>query len=291
MTYYDKMDLHIHTNVSDGTDSPLGLISSVKSAGLTLFSITDHDATDACSIVKSSLSAGDPAFIFGVEFSCKDEDGKYHILGYGYDSQAPSIRKIVDVGHNFRINKLKKRLDFLEKEFGFGFSEEDRKSLFALKNPGKPHIGNMMVKYGFAPTKEFAIERYINKFDIKSEYVRPEDAILAILGAGGIPVLAHPSYGRGDELVIGEDMDKRLKKLIGFGLKGVEAFYSGFTAALQKEILSFAEKYCLYITAGSDYHGENKLVRLGDTNLNKDNEYPKGLKRFLNDVRICFPKG
>ena len=291
MNYSDKIDLHIHTNVSDGTDTPLGLVSSVKNAGITLFSVTDHDATDGCSEIKSNLSEGDPAFIFGVEFSCKDEDGKYHILGYGYDPKAPSIREIVGLGHDFRMTKLKTRLDFLEKEFGFRFSEEDRKNLFALDNPGKTHIGNMMVKYGFAPTKEFAIENYINKCVSKTEYVRPEDAICAISAAGGIPVLAHPSYGRGDELFIGEDMENRLIKLIGFGLKGVEAFYSGFTAPLQKEILFFAEKYRLYVTAGSDYHGGNKLVRLGDTNLTEDSEYPEGLKRFLADVRICCPEG
>lgn len=291
MRYFDKIDLHMHTNVSDGTDSPLGLVCSVKDAGITLFSVTDHDATDGCTVIKSNLSEGDPAFIFGVEFSCKDEDGKYHILGYGYDQEAPSIRQIVGIGHDFRINKLKKRLDFLKKEFGFCFSEEDRESLFALNNPGKPHIGNMMVKYGFAPTKEIAIETYINKCVTKTEYVRPEDAVSAISEAGGIPVLAHPSYGRGDELFIGDDMENRLKKLIGFGLKGVEAFYSGFTASLQKEILFFAEKYRLYVTAGSDYHGGNKLVRLGDTNLKKESEYPEGLKRFLDDVRICYPDG
>ena len=287
----DKIDLHMHTDVSDGTDSPLGIVKRVQDAGITLFSVTDHDAIDGCSVIKSNLSEGNPAFISGVEFSCKDEEGNYHILGYGYNQEAPSIRQIVDIGHNFRINKLKKRLDFLKKEFGFCFSEEDRESLFALNNPGKPHIGNMMVKYGFAPPKEIAIENYITKCVSKTEYVRPEDAVSAISDAGGIPVLAHPSYGRGDELFIGEDMDNRLKKLIGFGLKGVEAFYSGFTVALQKEVLSFAEKYDLYVTAGSDYHGGNKLVRLGDTNLSGESEYPQGLKRFLDDVRICFPKG
>lgn len=290
MSYYDKIDLHMHTNVSDGTDSPLGIVNCVKSAGITLFSVTDHDAVKGCSVIEKSLSEDDPAFIFGVEFSCRDEDGKYHILGYGYDPQSPSIREIVDTAHNLRMKKFSKRLDFLEKEFGFVFSAQDREGLFALNNPGKPHIANLMVKYGYAETKEIAIENYINKYSVQSEYIRPETAIAAISAAGGIPVLAHPSYGCGDELIIGEDMDARLKKLIGFGLKGVEAFYSGFTAPLQKEILAFAEKYGLYVTAGSDYHGSNKLVLLGDTNLLSENEYPEGLKRFLNDVKICFPK-
>ena len=287
MRRFGKIDLHMHTNVSDGTDTPLGIVRRVKDAGITLFSVTDHDATAGCSAIKSGLSEGNPAFIFGVEFSCQDEDGKYHILGYGYDEKAPSIREVVDTGHGFRMLKLRQRLDFLKKEFGFEFKEQDRASLFALNNPGKPHIANLMVKYGYAPSIGSAIGDYLDKLDCQDEYVRPEDAIRAILEGGGIPVLAHPSYGCGDELFIGDDMENRLKKLIGFGLKGVEAFYSGFTAPLQKEILSFAEKYDLYVTAGSDYHGSNKLVRIGDTNLAVKCEYPEGLKRFLDDVRIC----
>ena len=289
MRFFDKIDLHMHTNVSDGTDSPTEIIKRVKEAGVTLFSVTDHDATEGCSVIGSNLKDGDPAFIFGVEFSCKDEKGKYHILGYGYDPQAPSMRETVKLGHGLRMDKLKKRLDFLKREFGFSFSDDDEERLFSLNNPGKPHLGNLMVKYGYASSKEIAIENYIDKFVIKDEYIRPEDAISAVVKAGGIPVLAHPSYGRGDELVIGEEMDKRLKRLIGFGLKGVEAFYSGFTASLQKEMLSFAEKYNLYVTAGSDYHGNNKLVLLGDTNLTGENKYPDGLNGFLSDVRICFP--
>ena len=290
MAYFDKIDLHMHTNVSDGTDPPIDIVKRVKDAGITLFSLTDHDAVAGCIEIKNNLSFGDPAFIFGVEFSCKDEDGKYHILGYGYDPKSKPILDIVDKGHSFRREKLRQRLDFLQKEFGFGFSKQDEESLFALANPGKPHIGNMMVKYGYAPTKEFAIENYINKCESKTKYVRPEEAVAAIINAGGIPVLAHPSYGRGDEFIIGDDMDKRLKKLIGFGLKGVEAFYSGFSATLQNEMLAFAKKYALYVTAGSDYHGANKLVRLGDTNLKADDDRPKGMQRFFENVRICFPE-
>ena len=284
MLFDGKIDLHMHTAVSDGTDSPESLVEKVKGAGLKLFSLTDHDAVKGCPAIEKILKEGDPAFIYGVEFSCKDEEGKYHILGYGYDQNSPHIKEVVDFGHNSRMDKLKKRLDFIEKEFGFTFSKEDKEELFALNNPGKPHVGNLMVKYGYAKTKEIAIENFINKFAGKSDYVRPENAIKGILKAGGIPVLAHPSYGRGDELIIGEEMEDRLKRLIGFGLKGVEAFYSGFTKQLQNEILAFAEKYNLYVTAGSDYHGDNKLVQLGDTNLLGD--YPDGLKRFLSDVKI-----
>ncbi len=285
MNYPKKIDLHIHTTVSDGTDTPEELLQKVKDAGIELFSVTDHDAVKASTIIPDLLKEGDPAFVCGAEFSCKDEEGKYHILGYDYDPSSESILKLVDMGHTYRINKVRARLDFLKDQFHFRFSDEDLKKLFAMDNPGKPHIANMMVRYGYAKTKEIAIKEYINLIHFDMEYVRPEEAIEGILSAGGIPVLAHPCYGSGDQLVIGQEMDERLQKLIGMGLQGVEAFYSGFTVKLQNEMLDFAKKYDLFVTAGSDYHGRNKMIELADNNLDTVSEYPEEMKRFLDELK------
>jgi predicted metal-dependent phosphoesterase TrpH len=285
MNYPKKIDLHIHTTVSDGTDTPEELLQKVKDAGIELFSVTDHDAVKASTIIPDLLKEGDPAFVCGAEFSCKDEEGKYHILGYDYDPSSESILKLVDMGHTYRINKVRARLDFLKDHFHFRFSDEDLKKLFAMDNPGKPHIANMMVRYGYTKTKEIAIKEYINLIHFDMEYVRPEEAIEGILSAGGIPVLAHPCYGSGDQLVIGQEMDERLQKLIGMGLQGVEAFYSGFTVKLQNEMLDFAKKYDLFVTAGSDYHGRNKMIELADNNLDTVSEYPEEMKRFLDELQ------
>jgi len=287
----DRLDLHMHTVVSDGTDTPEEIVGRVREAGIALFSVTDHDAVKGCSIVRAHLREGDPAFINGVEFSCKDEEGKYHILGYGYDMASPAIVGLVEEGHALRMSKLAKRLDLLKSECGFTFSEADRAALFALDNPGKPHVGVLMVRYGYAPTKEEAIRTYIDRFPMGDAYLRPEDAVRGILGAGGIPVLAHPAFGRGDELIRGEAMERRLAKLIGFGLQGVEAFYSGFTPALQREMLALAERHGLYVTAGSDYHGRNKPVQLGDTHLAAADARPAGLERFLAAVADRTARG
>ena len=276
-----NIDLHMHSTVSDGTDTPEEILKNVKAAGLDLFSLTDHDATKGGKIIRSILTEDDPAFITGVEFSCRDDDGKYHILGYGYDPDSPSIQDVVEFGHSLRMKKLDARLDFLKREYGFDFRQEDKDMLHAVDNPGKPHIGNLMVRYGYAASKAEAIDNYLNKFSLKDEYVRPERAITGIIGAGGIPVLAHPAYGSGDEMILGDEMDQRLRKLIGFGLKGIEAFYSGFTDKLIADMLKYAEQYGLYITAGSDYHGKNKLVALGDTGLGGPSEWPGGLSDFL----------
>ena len=193
----------------------------------------------------------------------------------------PTLQCNVGGLHLYRMDKLNKRLDFIASEFGFTFPSKEIDKLHALSSPGKPHIANLMVKYGYAVDKKDAIDNYLNKKSFPGDYVRPEEAIRGILGSGGVPVLAHPAYGSGDQLILGDEMDKRLKKLIGFGLQGMETFYSGFTPKIEKEMIGFAEKYDLYMTAGSDYHGRNKLIPLGDTNLPDDAKWPEGLARFI----------
>ena len=279
-----NIDLHMHTTVSDGTDTPEMLIDAVKAAGIEVFSATDHDAVKTGLIIRSLLEPGDPVFITGAEFSCKDEEGKYHILGYGFDPSGAPMAGLVRKGHALRMKKVELRLDYIKKEFGFGFSKEDTDALYALDNPGKPHIANLMVKYGYAPDKNTAMRDYLNRVRSGSEYLRPVEAIAAIAASGGIPVLAHPFYGSGDELILGDEMEARLHRLIGMGLRGAEAFYSGFSAKLRDNMLSLAQKFRLYVTAGSDYHGSNKLVTLGDTGLRDAGEMPEGLIRFLKDA-------
>ena len=97
-------------------------------------------------------------------------------------------------------------------------------------------------------------------------------------------MLAHPAYGDGDQLIIGDELDKRIKKLKDFGLEGVECFYSGFTVKLIRDAIGLADKYGLYITAGSDYHGSNKMVELGDTGLDYTKDFPESLHKFIRRV-------
>ena len=279
-----KIDLHMHSTISDGTDTPEELLERIREAGIRIFALTDHDAVKGYERIRRLLSEDDPVLLSGVEFSCRDEEGKYHILGYGFDPESASVQNVVETGHRLRMKKLSARLEFLHSAFGITFPEEEVRRLFSQENPGKPHVGNLMVKCGYAKTKEDAIREYINRARIRSEYVRPEEAIQGILQGGGIPVLAHPFFGSGDELIIGKEMEQRLRRLIGFGLQGIEAFYSGFSPKLQAEALELAEKYRLYVTAGSDYHGKNKLVMLGSTGFDQTMEVPDGMRRFLEAV-------
>jgi hypothetical protein len=145
-------------------------------------------------------------------------------------------------------------------------------------------IANLMVKHGYAKTKNQAFADYLNRLHAEDDYVRPEEAIRGILGAGGVPVLAHPCFGDGDQLILGEELETRVRRLRDMGLQGLEAYYSGFTSPLRRQVLSLAERCSLYVTAGSDYHGTNKTVKLGDTGLTDASEWPDGLRRFLREV-------
>lgn len=288
MNYPDKIDLHMHSTASDGTDSPEEIIANVKKAGIDLFAVTDHDGIAGALEVERLLKA-DPenlslGFIRGIEFSCKDEFGKYHVLGYDYDPSSEELNRVVSLAHKNRLEKVNLRLEFLKEEFGFTFRQEDIEALLKNANPGKPHIANMMIRYGYASSIPQAMHDFLNKKKFPNSYISPEMAIQTILESGGVPILAHPVYGDGSQMILGDELKERIRRLMDFGLQGVEAYYSGFTPKLIRQMIFLSQIYRLYVTAGSDYHGSNKLVQLLDTNLETVKDGCPGLFRFLDRV-------
>lgn len=279
-----RLDFHMHSTVSDGTDSPEQLLELVRKNGLEMFSVTDHDTLAGTGIMRSLIKDGDPYYVNGIEFSCRDEEGKYHILGYGYDPDGESVNGVVELAHSYRAKKAKLRVDFVVNELGIDLPKDVIEGFLKLPNPGKPHLANILVEYGYAESKDKAIKEILGKFKYPSQYIRPEQAIDGILRSGGIPVLAHPIFGSGDQLILGSEMEERLTRLLGYGLQGVEGFYSEFTDEQRGFVLGLAEKHNLYVTAGSDYHGRNKTVRLGCNGLDKVTSVPKGLTEFVERV-------
>ena len=260
-----RADLHIHTLYSDGTDTAEKLLETVKAVGLDLFSITDHDTFKGCTRMMRILKSTDPCFIPGIEFSCKSADGrKYHILGYAFRMKGSEVEKLSELCHSLRIEKAHNRLDFLKNKFHFEFSPEETERLFSLDNPGKPHIGKMMVSHGYAQSISEAIDRYISEYHGGERTVTPEEAIFAINASGGIPVLAHGPFGDGDQLLDKKELVRRADMLTAAGLKGMECFYSGFSNGQESFMLELCKKYSLLSTAGSDYHGENKAISIGN---------------------------
>lgn len=262
---YEKPDLHMHSVYSDGTDTPRTLLRCVRRAGLDLFALTDHDTAEGCAAVRALLREGDPAFIGGVEFSCKDEWGKYHMLGYGFDGSKPAIREAVAFSHHSRILKMQNRFGYLKEKYGFTFTDEERAELLALKNPGRPHFVAMMLKKGYVRTKDEGFEAF-EGYHGSEPSLSPEEAIDAILRSGGIPVLAHGILADGAKKLTEEEITARVERFRAAGLMGLECYYSTFTPRQKEIMLDLADRFGLLVTAGSDYHGGNKQIMLGQTN-------------------------
>ena len=253
-----------HQNVYMPMLIPESLLQNVRAAGLDLFALTDHDTAEGCAAVRALLRPGDPAFIGGVEFSCRDGRGKYHVLGYGFDADRPAIRETVAYAHHSRILKMKNRFGYLRQQYGFTFTPEEQAELMGLKNPGKPHFAAMMLKKGYVKTKNEGFEVFANYRDTEPA-LPPEDAISAILRSGGIPVLAHGILADGSGALTEEEITARVERFRAVGLLGLECYYSAFTPRQREIMLNLAEKFSLLVTAGSDYHGANKAVHLGQT--------------------------
>ena len=271
------MDMHIHSTASDGTDSPETILEKARAAGIRYLALTDHDTDSGCNTIKD---AGSICFIRGIEFSCREEKRKYHILGYGFEPDS-EVQKLIEFCHHWRMIKCKNRFEFLTREYGFEFTEEEKQAVLANENPGKPHIGNLMAKKGYAASKSEAIERYINNYHGEEAYISPERAIRAILDSGGIPVLAHAVFGDGSQHLSDDEVEWRIARLKEYGLAGIECFYSQFDRGQEKMLLQLTGRYDLAASAGSDYHGTNKEIRIGEHGLRKEMMDLPAVQRFL----------
>ena len=257
-----KVDLHIHTTASDGTDTPVELIKKIRAAGIKTFAISDHDSIE--SVLKmTSLDTDGLRFIKAIEFSCYSENGRCHVLGYNYDENNAVFKQTIEYGKEIRRRKLEERLEFLSDENSFEFTEEEKQVLRNTKSVGKPHIARLLVEKGHAETINGAIHDYINKCPTTIKRLSAKQAVETINVSGGIAVLAHPLGGEGEKVVPKDVFELRLEELISYGLKGMECYYSRYDDEKNDFLKQHAKEHSLLISGGSDYHGENKTIELG----------------------------
>lgn len=260
-----SVDLHIHTTASDGTDRPSEVVKKAQSLGIDIIAVTDHDTVMGISEARAALPP-EMSLICGIEMSCavRGEGGfRCHILGYGIDPLSPYITETVELGLKLRRAKLGSRIEYLRSEFGIEMNGEELEWLYSLNAPAKLHIAELLVGRGYAANNAEAIKKYLNFPHTPDERIDASVAISAIKKSGGVPVFAHPLGGEGDvHLTMGE-ISGRVSRLYGMGILGMECFYSRYTKEESELLCREAGSYGLLISAGSDYHGENKTVKLG----------------------------
>ena len=254
-------DLHMHSAASDGTDGAGEMARMVAEAGISVFALTDHDTVAGADEVRAPDGV---VFIPGIEFSCRMGSGKCHILGYGCNGDSEEFKKILTAGENLRRAKLEARLEFLG-GLGVRLPEGEVTRLRSMPSAGKPHISNLMVEYGFAADTGEAME-IIDRCPASSGRLQAEAVIRGILRSGGVPVWAHPLGGEGEMEASRESFDRMLAELMGYGLQGLECFYSKYALERCLELEREAGRNGLCVSGGSDYHGKNKNIAMGTLN-------------------------
>ena len=183
--------------------------------------------------------------------------------------------------------KNRARIRRLSRQLGVKFSKEDLDWLYSNKRPGKPHIAWLLVNNGYARTKQAAFSDYLNKIKIKSENLSPDEAVDAIHKAGGLAVWAHPLGGEGETHLTQEKFAEQFEIVSKAGIDGIECRYSRYDEREVDFLTDFAAKHGLLISGGSDYHGKNKDISLGELNCFGKEVHPSDLnilEKITNDA-------
>ena len=262
-----KIDLHIHSKYSDGSDSIPELMKNINRAGLEIFSLTDHDTIDGCLEMEKFVPPG-IKFIRGIELTCTARGQKCHILGYNYNPKDHGLERLTEKGKVLRRTKLEKRIELLREVHGINLTREELDWLYSRRSVVKMHIANILVARGLSDNNVDAMTKYLDGCKTGNSRFDGEEAIRVIIAAGGTPIWAHPLGGEGERHLTQEEFLPKLKTLIDCGIKGMECYYSRYSADESDFLVKCARENNLFITGGSDYHGKNKNVALGT--LNKD---------------------
>lgn len=253
------IDLHTHSNNSDGTFSVKELIDRAHDKGLAAIALTDHDTVDGVdeAIEYAASKYPDLEVIPGVELSTEGEGREVHIVGLYIDNHDKEFVEGLSAFIDSRTTRNKKMCKKLSEEAGIPISYEMLTEEFPDTVITRAHFAKFMVDRGYVNSRAEVFDRYIGDhcpYYVGREKITPEDAIRSILKAKGVPVFAHPILCR-----FGDDrLDEFVGRLKGAGLVGIEAVYSTYERRDEIQIKELAKKYDLLVSGGSDFHGANK---------------------------------
>ncbi|NCW46850.1 MAG: PHP domain-containing protein [Actinobacteria bacterium] len=262
------IDLHTHSNASDGTDSPSELIDKAISKGLDVIALTDHDTVagwdEAISALKSHESNSKMDLVLGSEVSCQGADGtSIHMLGLLFDpNYSPLISEFEKTREN-RVTRMSRIISRLN-EAGIEITiEEVNAQKRGDATLGRPHLADALVARGHVASREEAFNIFLHngsKFYINHYSPSPEVAIRLIKEAGGVAVIAHPLASRSGRKI---DLEM-LNQLIQAGLDGIEVDHRDHNEMERSELMRLAIEHNLVVTGSSDYHGTGKLNQLAE---------------------------
>lgn len=256
------IDLHTHSQASDGTDSPAQLVAGAAAAGLAAVALTDHDTLSGLDEAEAAAQRHGIEFLRGCELSTRTEYGEMHILGLWLPRQADALeQRLADIRHK-RDNRNAHILEKLA-ALGIAISMDELQHEARGESVGRPHIAALLVKKGAVPDMETAFREYLGnggRAYLPKEVLEPEEAVRLMAGLGATVSLAHPCL----KPLPPDWLEAFLLRLKAYGLSAVEAYHSEHSDAAIRTCVDLARRLDLGLSGGSDYHGRNKpRIRLG----------------------------
>lgn len=247
------IDLHLHSNRSDGTEDPAVLVARAAHEGLGTIALTDHDTTAGWAEAAEAATGHGMTFIPGMELSSKDGWRSVHVLAYLFDPTDPDLVAEIARIRDDRIGRAERIVRNISRDYPLRW-EDVRAQTDPDATVGRPHIADALIARGIVRDREEAFDGILHPREgyYEGHYAPdPRTAIELVVSAGGVPVIAHPA---GRERMT----DATLRRLIDAGLGGLEIDHRENTAEGRAWLHRIAAEHNLIITGSSDYHGAGK---------------------------------
>ncbi len=258
-----RIDLHAHSNVSDGTQPPAEVLASAAAAGVDVVALTDHDSTAGWAEAAAAALELGVGLVPGMEVSCRTETGiSVHLLSYLHDPSHPGLLKEITKAKDARLTRAQRMVSLLAEDYPLTWDD-----VIGQVAPGatlgRPHIADALVAAGVVRDRSAAFRSILtsrSRYFVQHYAPDPARAVELVRAAGGVPVFAHPvASGRGR--IVGE---KTYREMIDAGLAGLEVYHRDNPPAGRAFLLGLAEQHGLLVTGSSDYHGAGKPNLLGE---------------------------
>ena len=244
-----RVDLHLHSNASDGSFAPEVVAATAAANGVGVFSLTDHDTMDGIPAAQAQAERDGIRLITGIELSVGENGIDVHLLAYGFDASDAALVAAVGRYREGRRDRARKILSRL-KGLGIRITLDEVEAIARGGAIGRPHVAEALLQSGHVDTFNEAFQRFLGHHApayVPKAPVTLEESSSIVREAGGVTVLAHPGTLNRDYLI--PSWARR-------GLDGIEVWHSKHSAEAVERYRGFAKLHGLLMTGGSDYHGE-----------------------------------
>ncbi|PRZ14985.1 PHP domain-containing protein [Nesterenkonia sandarakina] len=258
-----SVDLHTHSNVSDGTESPAAVIAAAAAAGLQGLALTDHDTTSGWDEAIAAALEHRIALLPGMEITTLTENGiSVHLLSYLHDPLHPGLSAAVAKARDGRLHRARRIADRLSVDFPLTW-ETVEQHVSAGATVGRPHLADALVGIGAVADRQEAFDHLLHSaspYYVGQDNMHPATAIRLVREAGGVPVLAHGmASARGRTVSV-----EQLEEMVAAGLAGVEVYHRDNAESGREVLRELAARHDLLVTGSSDYHGTGKDNLIGE---------------------------